>query len=257
VGSLVADLRDRARSLEKQAADAAERLVAQEQALGIEQAAVQEARDALVQALDEKSSVESTLNQRIAELSEDLLQREQRLAEAASALAEQQQLAEELRARIGEGEQRAAVLKANIAEMASDLRKKDERIRRAEQALETTQHDKQAVESRLQDRFGELATITRMLAEAEERERQARAEADWLREAGSVLLSDANRRKGAGLLGLLPASLQAKRQRRLLKERGLFDEEAYLASNPDVAAEGADPLGHYVKHGIAEERRRG
>jgi hypothetical protein len=39
-------------------------------------------------------------------------------------------------------------------------------------------------------------------------------------------------------------------------ERGLFDEAAYLAANPDVAADGADPLRHYLEHGIGENRPR-
>jgi len=54
----------------------------------------------------------------------------------------------------------------------------------------------------------------------------------------------------------LPAVFQVKRQRRLLKQRGLFDGDAYLAANADVAADGVDPLQHYLKHGLSENRRR-
>lgn len=37
--------------------------------------------------------------------------------------------------------------------------------------------------------------------------------------------------------------------------RAEFDAAAYLAANPDVAAAGADAYRHYVRHGIAENRR--
>jgi hypothetical protein len=43
----------------------------------------------------------------------------------------------------------------------------------------------------------------------------------------------------------------------MLKVAGLFDGEAYLEANPDVRAEGQDPLQHYVNHGMRENRRRG
>jgi hypothetical protein len=35
----------------------------------------------------------------------------------------------------------------------------------------------------------------------------------------------------------------------------IFNAEFYVASNPDVAAAGVDPLAHYLSHGMAEERR--
>jgi hypothetical protein len=35
----------------------------------------------------------------------------------------------------------------------------------------------------------------------------------------------------------------------------VFDGNAYLAANPDVAAAGIDPLEHYLRHGHAERRR--
>jgi hypothetical protein len=41
---------------------------------------------------------------------------------------------------------------------------------------------------------------------------------------------------------------------RLISRSGLFMGEHYLASYPDVAAAGLDPLGHFVLHGTEERR---
>lgn len=45
-----------------------------------------------------------------------------------------------------------------------------------------------------------------------------------------------------------------RKQMQLLKSSGLFDEEWYLAEYPDVAADGADPVEHYIRFGAAEGR---
>jgi hypothetical protein len=112
------------------------------------------------------------------------------------------------------------------------------------------------VEARLEDRFVEIATLTALLAERETLERHASEEADWLRQTASVLLGDSATPKGR-LFRLLPAAFNSKRQQRLLKRKGLFDADAYLEANGDVAADRTDPLRHYLQHGIKERRRRG
>ena len=40
-----------------------------------------------------------------------------------------------------------------------------------------------------------------------------------------------------------------------IRAAGLFDDEFYLRSNPDVAADEVDPLLHYLMHGASEGRR--
>jgi len=44
---------------------------------------------------------------------------------------------------------------------------------------------------------------------------------------------------------------------RLVLESGLFDRDYYLRNNPDIAANGLDPLAHYLKQGFRENRRPG
>jgi SAM-dependent methyltransferase len=55
---------------------------------------------------------------------------------------------------------------------------------------------------------------------------------------------------------LLPARFRRQREYEALRSVGLFDGPAYLARHPDVAAKGADPLRHYIAHGMYEGRDR-
>ena len=52
----------------------------------------------------------------------------------------------------------------------------------------------------------------------------------------------------------LPPAWRARRQHRHLLRLGAFDAHAYLMANPDVAAEGLDPVYHYLRHGHDEGR---
>jgi hypothetical protein len=122
--------------------------------------------------------------------------------------------------------------------------------------LEQADAEKHVVEARLKERFSEIATLSKMLAEGEGRDRRYREQMGWLREIAAVLASRPTSLKGR-LLALLPASLQYRRQQKLLKRKALFDGEAYLATYPDVAREGVEPLRHYLMHGMNEDRRRG
>lgn len=53
---------------------------------------------------------------------------------------------------------------------------------------------------------------------------------------------------------LMPEQWRHTSLRQLAKRKGLFDDETYLARNPDVAAAGMDPLQHYMFHGCVEGR---
>jgi SAM-dependent methyltransferase len=125
-----------------------------------------------------------------------------------------------------------------------------------EEELSATVERSRIMEARLNERFNEIATLTTLLADRQAAEAKIREDRDWLRQAGAVLLNGSDTLKGR-LLGLLPATINHKRQQRSLKRKGLFDGDAYLAVNPDVAADRADPLRHYLYHGIVENRRRG
>lgn len=57
-------------------------------------------------------------------------------------------------------------------------------------------------------------------------------------------------------LRLLPP-LRRRHHARMIRLSGLFDRRWYLATYPDVAASGTDPVRHFLAHGAAEQRDPG
>ncbi|WP_265519162.1 sulfotransferase family protein [Nitratireductor luteus] len=141
-----------------------------------------------------------------------------------------------------------------LAEKPADKRPAEmQQIERRLQAAEKQQGEyrqqiaeKQRVERSLQERFSEIATLTQLLRVKEE-------QAEWLRQVASTLIGDSRRGR---LAGLLPGPLALALRKIQLKRRGLFDGQAYLQAHPDVSQDRAEPLRHYISHGMMEGRRR-
>ena len=57
-----------------------------------------------------------------------------------------------------------------------------------------------------------------------------------------------------GLVTRISSFLWLQREKRIIKESGLFDEEYYLRQYPDVAKSGIDPISHYIANGWKEGR---
>lgn len=236
--------------------------VRQEQVEALEQS-LQETRAALDDARGELSHSKSELAQRRAEADDattELQRAEQRHAEELDA--ERVRLS----ARFDEITSLTRLLQDKDVEVAAALESKleeAERVarlsseleaerKRASAEAEKLRQEKGAAEVRLAERFSEIATMTRLLAEKEgEAER-----AEWLREVSAVLLNGSGSASLKGrLAALLPAPIRLKKQKARLRKAGIFDPEAYLAAHPDVAEAGLDPLRHYINHGMAEGRQ--
>ena len=86
--------------------------------------------------------------------------------------------------------------------------------------------------------------------------REKEAQAEWIRQISAIMLNGSDTLKGR-LSAWLPETLRRNSRIKKLQKAGLFDPSAYLATNPDVAQKGADPLLHYIKHGLKEGRTRG
>jgi hypothetical protein len=108
--------------------------------------------------------------------------------------------------------------------------------------------EKKALEGQLKERFGEVATLTRLL---KDRENEARA----IRRSVAAVL-EANRAAIAPWFGRSRwwDRLWVKRQAVALTRAGLFDPAWYLEKYPDVKKAGIDPAEHYVRHGAGEGR---
>ena len=101
--------------------------------------------------------------------------------------------------------------------------------------------------ARLRTREVELEAARKSESAQRDRDRKGR---EWLR---ALHIAMAGR---PAWWFLLPAPSRREREYQMLRRVGLFDDRAYLARYPDVAAEGANPLDHYISHGLYEGRER-
>ena len=122
---------------------------------------------------------------------------------------------------------------------------------RAVEDAQALQAEKVRLEQQLSERFGELATMSGLLSAESEKALRGAAQVEWLREVYRVTA------RRPRWWWMMPWRWQSARMAKKVAEAGLFDERAYLARYPDVAAQGHDPLRHYILFGMAEGRVRG
>lgn len=106
------------------------------------------------------------------------------------------------------------------------------------------------LEHRLEERTNEVATLTLLVRDLEADAAIAAENQQWLQQVALLGLS------ASDWSGLMPVGLRKAKLRRRLARRQLFDGAEYLRQYPDVAAEGMDPLEHYLLHGMLEGRQR-
>lgn len=115
----------------------------------------------------------------------------------------------------------------------------------ASAAKSPTSDDETDLKERIAQCVGEIVEFSRLLAKVEQEKRRLEVHTDWLHQLVPII------RKSGFRLRFLKRwqkdFLLAK-----LKSKGLFDANAYLAMNPDVARVGIDPLAHYLNHGLSE-----
>lgn len=126
-------------------------------------------------------------------------------------------------------------------ELTTALQRRDEEVGAAEAA-------RSVAERQLSARFGEIATLTKLLRDASSETDRSKAHTQWLRQVNAV---------AAGFpfwWALMPVGWRRKREHDRYARRGLFDADKYLKLYPDVSAAGMDPLRHYILHGMDENR---
>lgn len=144
-----------------------------------------------------------------------------------------------------------AVVKAAMRETITELEQALAELRRAQQSNSPggeAQHH-------LDKRTHEIVALTRILKQnqteldvSQHQVSLAREQGNWLRAVNNEM------QRHPVWWGLLPRAWRDKRFYRRLAQKGLFDRDAYLANNADVAASGIDPLRHYIMHGSLEGR---
>lgn len=119
------------------------------------------------------------------------------------------------------------------------------------QALDNAQEE-------LRARYGEIVTLTRMLASETSAARKFERSARRLGAIAHTFERGATRGRIARWPDwILPWRWHLRRIKRSIEREGLFDSGAYLGANPDVESAGVDPLRHYLCHGASEDRPLG
>ncbi len=213
-----------------------------------------------------------------AELSEQLVQERERLKtkEAARASAEQalaegvvieRSVLETLQKELDEakslaqekGEELSALRKeneshktdaANLTRIRAELAKSERALSEAQREETESRNALSQIESSVDERFEEIAKMTKLLQRSQAGSEKERDNREWLTRVHAHLA------EMPFWTALMPNSWRQKRRLRLLKRAGLFDGARYLELYPDVVDEGMDPLRHYILHGIGEERHR-
>lgn len=242
---------------------------------------VQDELKKIQSALAQRTAEADAANAQLHEAASDVEALKAELSHTQSALAQRSAEADEVTAQL----QTTKDAQRESAELAERLSGELEAERtRAISELENLRSAKDRVEQRLADRFDEIAALTRLLSDKEvelaskanklgireqeltEKKRQLKAtekasrlseeQVNVLREVSTILLNGSESRSLIGRLSaLMPGSVRLQKQMKRLKSQGIFDPDAYLAANPDVAKAGHDPLWHYLNFGIAEKRK--
>lgn len=117
-------------------------------------------------------------------------------------------------------------------------------LQKARTAADTIAADKRQIENQLEERFHEIAALTRLLQKTEKPYRRSRL---WLKRTRMAI--------NPLRWSQLKTDLSVEREMSRLRRSGLFDPKWYLMTYPDVASAGIDPLRHYTQYGAAEGRK--
>lgn len=151
----------------------------------------------------------------------------------------------------------AAIERLNnkIRQAIADHQKVDRQLVEARSALAEAQEEVSRTSSHLQSaqssittRFQELATLTKLLEKSEKNNASIISQREWLVEAYTVLASR------PWWWAFMPRQWGKRREHDRFRRKALFNAKRYLELYPDVAAEGMDPVHHYIVHGMMEGR---
>lgn len=97
---------------------------------------------------------------------------------------------------------------------------------------------------------GQYFQIHRELQELQRRYVELNSRLTWMTSVAAVL----SEQPRTWVHRIIPQFLWRNAQMKVLRRKELFDETTYLYHNPDVESVGIDPLVHYLRHGLAEQR---
>ena len=167
------------------------------------------------------------------------LEREGQLAEAQSQLAD-------LRARLESLQQAPASVPNAVYDELAQLTRL---LQASETEAAAATAARAAAERRVAEQTQELVRLSALLSQENGRAEGTAGHTEWLREMTRVAEAMPK------WWGMMPEGWRRKREHEAYRRAGLFDAEQYLQNYPDVAADGMDPVRHYIQHGMAEGRQ--
>lgn len=162
-------------------------------------------------------------------------------------------------------------LNARIAAQTEEQEKAQAQIRRLDasrQQMERAVHglfaDKQAQAKSLEDRYRELAVLTKILARLEAENAKLTNEHAAEQRRTAQLQHTLSWKLAAPVRALEQLFIRSPTEGTsladeidLIAESGLFDEAWYRARTPEVAGSSLSPIEHYLRHGAADGRNPG
>lgn len=203
---------------------------------------------------------ESTLHQREEEISQigaELNDNKAELAKHDAAAATARDDANRLAAALSGAEDRAAhvqaekdILERQLRDRAAELAELTETVRKGDNEKAAIKAELIQTNARLDNRFAEIAQLSRIYREQEQQASDHRQQAEWLQQIYAVTHT------APRWWSFMPKGWRNHRELERLRRKGLFDGQAYLVRNPDVAVGEMNPLRHYIMHGLNERRKR-
>jgi hypothetical protein len=191
----------------------------------------------------------------------NLQERFRELAEMAKMIIERDEKIEASQAEIEQSKQVSAQLQQEIENLRHESTQQQETINEIAQQKDTLselirQRDEECanLKKNVEERFRELAELSKMYLASEERGKVAMADNNKLKKTISWRTTAPLRFPNLLLRKLCKKERVLRKQRDIIQKSGLFDVEFYLRTYPDVAAQKIDPIRHYLLFGASEGR---
>jgi hypothetical protein len=155
-------------------------------------------------------------------------------------------------------EQKLEELERDLGLARAEISDAREEVDMLREALREANRAKNEAEAQVRERYAEIVTLSRKLATEATALETFKSRNERLKLiALSFEDTGARGRLGDFLGRMMPWRWQIARIRKEMENKGAFDGAAYLAANPDVAQAGMDPLKHFLRHGVDENRPLG
>ena len=178
--------------------------------------------------------------------------------------AEQQKLKNELQAKTETAKNVEKQLAETKAQAAKAQAQKDAALAQLQAEQQKLKNELQMQSKRLEDRFHELAALTKLLEERDralvKKDSELQAEKQHMEKVLNPLMALSSFEESTR-----PETMKVEKkdvpgireQIFLIEKSGLFDKSWYLSQYPDVAESRMNPIQHYILHGASEGRMPG